>query len=117
VKRAGGAHRLRRGGSHPEGFEWCINQPAIDATGVAFGNSEDGSLYSLERDGSRRQVLFLDAALGAAYTPVAIGPDGVVYAQNFGRLFAVGAAPIVPEPRRAPTQVPEGRPSARTVVR
>jgi hypothetical protein len=102
---------------HPDGFEWCINQPAIDAAGIAFGNSEDGNLYSLERDGRRRQVLFLDAALGAAYTPVAIGPDGVVYAQNFGRLFAVGSAPVVTAPREPPAPVPEARPGAPTVVR
>ena len=113
----GGAVDCVDDGSHPEGFEWCINQPAIDSAGVTLGNSEDGSLYSLERDGSRRQVLFLDAALGAAYTPVAIGPDGVVYAQNFGRLFAVGIGPVETEPRSEPTEVPEARPSARTVVR
>jgi hypothetical protein len=34
--------------------------------------------------------LFLNLALGAAYTPVSIGGDGKLYTQNNGHLFAVG---------------------------
>jgi hypothetical protein len=34
--------------------------------------------------------LFLNQALGAAYTPLSIGPDGKFYTQNNGHLFAVG---------------------------
>jgi ABC-type enterochelin transport system substrate-binding protein len=33
---------------------------------------------------------FLNLALGAAYTPLSIGPDGRLYTQNNGHLFAVG---------------------------
>ena len=74
------------------GFEWCVNQPAVDSTGVVYANSEDGSLYAVEPGGRLRESIFLDSALGAAYTPVALGPDGLVYTQNNGRLFAVGLA-------------------------
>jgi outer membrane protein assembly factor BamB len=103
-------------GAHPEGFEWCVNQPAVDANGVAFAGSEDGFLYVVDATGAQRKALFLDTALGAAYTPVSIGPDGVVYVQNNGILFAVGVKPFAPSPRLQP--VPAERPaSARTVVR
>jgi hypothetical protein len=95
---------------HPDGFEWCVNQPAIDASGVAYLNGEDGVLYAIDRGGRVVDHIFLDSALGAAYTPLSIGPDGVVYSQNNGRLFAVGksrasreapeaAAPRVTAPR------------------
>ena len=77
---------------HPEGFEWCINQPAVDAAGILYLNGEDGVLYAFDRQGQIVGQIFLDTALGAAYTPVALGPDGVVYTQNNGHLFAVGKA-------------------------
>jgi hypothetical protein len=38
-----------------------------------------------------RQWLFLNLALGAAYTPVSILPDGFILAQNNGHLFVVGS--------------------------
>jgi hypothetical protein len=75
---------------HPNGFEWCINAAAVDANGVVYANSEDGGVYSIEQGGTLRQSLFLDSALGAAYTPVALGRDGRIYTQNNGRLFVVG---------------------------
>jgi hypothetical protein len=34
--------------------------------------------------------MFLNIALGAAYTPLSIGPDGKLYTQNNGHLFVVG---------------------------
>jgi hypothetical protein len=34
--------------------------------------------------------VFLKLALGAAYTPLAIGADGLVYTQNDGTLFVTG---------------------------
>ena len=58
--------------------------------------------------------IFLDTALGAAYTPVALGPDGVVYAQNNGHLFAVGQAQF---PRGAPAALPPAIPAPRVVER
>ena len=77
---------------HPEGFEWCINQPAVDAAGILYLNGEDGVLYAFNRQGQVVGQIFLDTALGAAYTPIALGPDGVVYTQNNGHLFAIGRA-------------------------
>src|SRR5438093_8469193 len=63
---------------HPGGFEWCINAPAVDANGVIYANSEDGNLYAINPDGSLRKQLFLNVALGAAYTPLAVGTDGKI---------------------------------------
>jgi len=34
--------------------------------------------------------MFLQLALGAAYTPLTIGVDGKIYTQNEGHLFVVG---------------------------
>ncbi len=88
---------------HPEGFEWCVNQPALDVDGTAYLNGEDGVLYAFDRAGNVVSQAFLDTALGAAYTPVSIGPGGIIYTQNNGVLFAVGAAPHEP---RANPEVP-----------
>ena len=79
---------------------------AIDADGVVYANSEDGFLYAIGPDGALLRKIFLDLALGAAYTPLSIGADGIVYTQNNGHLFAVGRpfrpAPVPPtrRPRR-----------------
>ncbi|HVT18054.1 MAG TPA: hypothetical protein VHQ90_18000 [Thermoanaerobaculia bacterium] len=75
---------------HPHGFEWCINAPAVDGHGVVYGNSEDGSLYTINQGGGLRDQLFLNLALGAAYTPLAISTDGKIYTENDGILFVVG---------------------------
>ncbi len=75
---------------HPGGFEWCINAPAVDPNGVVYANSEDGNLYAINRDGTLKQSKFLRLALGAAYTPLALGDDGKIYTENFGDLFVVG---------------------------
>ena len=72
------------------GFEWCINAPVIDKQGVVYANSEDGNLYAIQQGGTLKQNIFLDLALGAAYTPLAIGPDGKVYTENKGTLFVIG---------------------------
>jgi hypothetical protein len=37
-----------------------------------------------------QQRIFLNQSLGAAYTPLSIGPDGKIYAQNAGHLYVVG---------------------------
>ena len=75
---------------HPFGFEWCVNAPAVDANGVLYANSEDGGVYEINQGGGLRSTLFLNLAIGASYTPIAIAPDGKVYAENFGTLFVVG---------------------------
>jgi len=72
------------------GFEWCINAPVVDQNGVVYANSEDGNIYAINQGGTLKQNLFLDLALGAAYTPLAIGPDGKVYTENKGMLFVIG---------------------------
>ena len=99
---------------HPNSFEWCVNQPAVDAAGVSYGTSEDGYLYSIDSTGALREKLFLDLAIGAAYTPLSIGPDGRIYAQNNGHLFVVGV-PVAP--REHPTAPDHTRPGTRTLER
>lgn len=78
---------------HPNGFEWCVNSLAVDQRGIVYVNSEDGNLYSLNQGGTMRQRIFLQLALGAAYTPLSLGTDGKIYTQNAGRLFVVGSKP------------------------
>ena len=80
---------------HPNGYEWCVNAPVIDANGLVYITSEDGSIYSVAQGHHGiftqwQQKIFLLEALGAAYTPLSIGPDGKVYSQNDGHLFVVG---------------------------
>ncbi len=80
---------------HPNGFEWCTNMPAIDKNGMVYVNSEDGNIYALPQGNigvftMPTAKLFQNLALGAAYTPLSIGPDGKFYTQNNGHLFVVG---------------------------
>lgn len=84
---------------HPNGYEWCINMPAVDKDGNVYVNSEDGNIYELTQPittGPGVVVttpggkIFLKQALGAAYTPLSIGPDGRLYTQNDGHMFVVG---------------------------
>jgi outer membrane protein assembly factor BamB len=75
---------------HPHGFEWCINAPAVDRDGTVYANSEDGTTYAITANGQLRDAIFLDRALGAAYTPVALDRSGRVYALNAGRLTVLG---------------------------
>ena len=75
---------------HPNGFEWCVNAMAIDANGVVYANSEDGNLFALNPDGTLKQKIFQQLALGAAYTPASLGLDGKIYSQNAGHLFVAG---------------------------
>jgi outer membrane protein assembly factor BamB len=82
-------------GAHPNGFEWCINQPAIDGDGVVYVNAEDGEVYALPQGNVGDFTvplasIFLEQAIGAAYTPLALGADGLLYTQNFGHLFVIG---------------------------
>jgi hypothetical protein len=71
-------------------FEWCVNIVAVDRDGFVYANSEDGNLYAIDRKGAFAERLFLKTAIGAAYTPLAIGGDGRVYTQNDGTLFVTG---------------------------
>jgi hypothetical protein len=81
--------------TNPNGFEWCINMPAVDSNGDVYVTSEDGNLYVLPQGNTGvfttpTANLFLNVAIGAAYTPLSIGPDGKLYTQNDGHLFVVG---------------------------
>ena len=75
---------------HPFGFEWCVNAPGVDVNGTVFANSEDGNLYDIDRNGNLVNSVFTNLAVGAAYTPLSIGPDGKIYTQNNGHLFVIG---------------------------
>jgi outer membrane protein assembly factor BamB len=95
-------HRLPDGtvscvddGLHPNGFEWCINAPAVDGDGNVYVASEDGNIYVIDQGHSGvfttpKAKLFTNLAVGAAYTPYSIDPQGRGYAQNNGHLFVVG---------------------------
>lgn len=86
--------------THPFGFEWCVNSPGIDGNGTVFANSEDGNLYEITSSGTaiphsgpnspNGVGVFTNLAVGAAYTPLSIGPDGRIYTQNNGHLFVIG---------------------------
>ncbi|WP_224361288.1 hypothetical protein [Hyalangium versicolor] len=76
--------------NHLFGFEWCVNAAAVDRNGVVYANNEDGYVYAIGQGGVERSRQFLNQSIGAAYTPISLGPDGKVYAQNAGRLFVVG---------------------------
>lgn len=72
-------------------YEWCVNAPAVDKNGNVYADSEDGNLYVIQQGGALRGNLFLQSAVGAAYTPVSLGGDGRIYTENDGNMFAVGA--------------------------
>ncbi len=80
---------------HPSGFEWCINAPAVDQNGTVYANSEDGNLYTLPQGNTGiftqpKGSIFLNLAIGAAYTPLSLGSDGKIYTENDGHMFVVG---------------------------
>jgi hypothetical protein len=75
---------------HPNGFEWCINAPAIDKDGNIYGNSEDGNMYVVDKNGVQKAAYFLDQAIAAAYTPVALDAKGRIFALNNGHLLVLG---------------------------
>ena len=80
-------------GEHPDGFEWCINAPAIDSEGTFYGTSEDGNFYAIRQGGVLGAKVFLDIALGAAYTPLSIDEHGRIYALNNGKFTVLGEKP------------------------
>jgi len=69
---------------------WCVNAPAVDVNGTVYANSEDGNVYVIGQQGFLQSQLFLNLAIGAAYTPISLGPDGKIYTQNDGHLFVIG---------------------------
>ncbi len=75
---------------HPNGFEWCINAPVVDQEGTVFANSEDGNLYAIGQGGTEKGRIFLEMALGAAYTPLALDATGRVFTMNDGVMTVIG---------------------------
>ena len=69
---------------------WCVNAPAVDSNGVVYADNENGYLYAIPQGGASAQRIFLGRKVNAGYTPVSMGSDGVVYAENAGHLIAVG---------------------------
>ena len=57
-------------------FECCVNMIAVRRDGVVCANREDGNLYAVDRWGNEVGKVFLELAIGAAYTPLAIADDG-----------------------------------------
>jgi hypothetical protein len=47
-------------------------------------------LYAINQGGTKKQGIFQQLNLGAAYTPASLGPDGKIYSQNAGHMFVVG---------------------------
>lgn len=79
------------GKGHPNGYEWCVNDAVVDANGTVYATDEDGYLYVIPQPGSGNpQQIFLEKSLDAGYTPVSMGSDGIIYAENGGHLVAVG---------------------------
>ena len=97
----------------PAGHRRRADEIAWDYRSAAI-NGEDGAMYAFDRSGNITGQVFLDTALGAAYTPLSLGPGGIVYTQNNGVLFAVGEAPHGP---RATPQPPESERAPRVLSR
>jgi hypothetical protein len=75
---------------HANGFEWCVNAPAVDTRGNVYANDEDGYVYQIGQGGVLKTQTFLNQALGAAYTPISLDPSGRVFALNNGELTILG---------------------------
>jgi hypothetical protein len=75
---------------HPDGYEWCVNDAVVDANGVVYATNEDGNLYMIPQGVTGVQHIFLQESLDAGYTPVSMGGNGIIYAQNGGHLISVG---------------------------
>jgi len=75
---------------HPNGFEFCVNAAVVDRNGVTYVNSEDGNVYVVRQGGTLKDHLFLNLAIGAAYTPLSMTSDGKTFTQNDGVMFVIG---------------------------
>ena len=90
VRAADGSVSCQQFSENSNGFEWCVNAPIVDVDGTVYANSEDGYVYAIAQGGTLKQKIFLQTALGAAYTPMSIDGAGRIFTQNSGHLFVVG---------------------------
>ncbi len=72
--------------------EWCTNGSVVDpATDSVFVNNEDGYTYQWNLGtGLITNAVEITSGIGVPYTPTAIGPNGEVFSDNGGTLFALG---------------------------
>lgn len=72
--------------------EWCINTAGIDVVGkAAIVNCEDGKAYRWHfPTNTLSETVSLTIGIGEAYTPTIIGHNGIAYAINDARLYALG---------------------------
>ncbi len=72
--------------------EWCTNGTVVDpATDSVYMNNEDGYTYqwNLATD-TMTNAVQVTTGIGVPYTPTAIAPNGEIFSDNGGTLFAEG---------------------------
>jgi hypothetical protein len=72
--------------------EWCTNGTAVDpATDSIFVNNEDGYTYEWNLGTNTiTHTVEVNPGYAVPYTPTAISPNGEVFSDNGGTLFALG---------------------------
>ncbi len=72
--------------------EWCTNGSVVDPTNDSvYVNNEDGYTYQWNLgSGLITNAVQVTSGIGVPYTPTAIGPNGEVFSDNGGTLFALG---------------------------
>jgi hypothetical protein len=72
--------------------EWCTNGTAVDPeTDSIYVNDEDGYTYQWNLGSDTiSNTVEVSAGYGVPYTPTAIAPDGEIFSDNGGTLFALG---------------------------
>lgn len=72
--------------------EWCTNGTAVDpAADSIFVNDEDGYTYEWNLSSNTiTHTVEVSKGYGVPYTPTAISPNGEVFSDNGGALFALG---------------------------
>ena len=70
------------------------SSPSIGGDGTIYFGSDDGWIYALSPDGN---LIWKIEIYGNTHGPV-IGPDGVIYANHYGTLYAIGQLESVPSP-------------------
>jgi hypothetical protein len=81
-----------QGGDPDAVREWCTNGTVVDpATDSVYMNNEDGYTYqwNLGTD-TITNAVEVTSGIGVPYTPTAIAPNGEIFSDNGGTLFAEG---------------------------